>query len=107
MAELSEDSEVASVALAALVKMVGLLCAELTVGSHRDDIDLIESCVRAKLHASVAGVSAASTAAGVALAHRLIEPVLRDVRERAEKQRARPASDTQDAAAEMPAGRLN
>ncbi len=83
MARNVEDVDATAVALASLVKMVGLLCAELVVGSHRDDIDLIESCVRAKLHASVNGVSPVSTAAGVALAHQLVEPVLRELRERA------------------------
>ena len=102
-----ENPEVAAVALASLVKMVGLLCAELVVGSHNDDIDLIESCVRAKLHASVAGVSGASTAAGVALAHKLVEPVLRDVRERAEKRRAPQASRLPESEGARPAGRLN
>ena len=87
MQKLAEKDEVAAVALASLVKMVGLLCAELTVGKHHDDVDLIERCVRAKLHAVVEGVSVASTAEGVALAHRLVEPVLRDVRERAQKLR--------------------
>ena len=45
------------VALASLVKMINLLAAELVVGRHREDIDLIESCVRAKLFAHVDGVS--------------------------------------------------
>jgi hypothetical protein len=79
-----EGKDIAAVAMASLVKMVGLLCAELTVGSHNDDFDLIENCVRAKLHASVRGVSPEATAAGVAVAHRLVEPVLRDLRARVE-----------------------
>ncbi len=85
MAKVVENVEVATVALASLVKMVGLLCAELVVGSHRDDIDLIENSVRAKLHAEVEGISGAATAAGVALAHQLVGPVLRDLRERAKR----------------------
>jgi hypothetical protein len=73
------------VTLAALVKLVNLLGAELTVGRHREDIDLIERSVRAKLYAHVEGVSASDHAAGVALAHSLVEPVLKRLRQRAEK----------------------
>jgi hypothetical protein len=73
------------VALAALVKLVNLLGAELVVGRHREDIDLVESSVRAKLFAHVEGVSASDHASGVAFAHSLVEPVLKDLRERANK----------------------
>jgi hypothetical protein len=79
-----DDPEAVAVAVASLVKMIGLLGAELVVGIHNDDIDLIETSIRAKLHATVAGVSPEATAAGVALAHRLVEPVLRDLRARVE-----------------------
>lgn len=79
-----EDPEATAVAVASLVKMIGLLGAELVVGTHHDDINLIEASIRAKLHATVEGVSPEATAAGVALAHRLVEPVLRDLRARAE-----------------------
>ncbi len=82
MAKIVEDPEVATVALASLTKMVALLAAELVVGIHRDDIDLLENAIRLKLFASVDGVSPEATAAGIALAHRLIEPVLRDLRAR-------------------------
>ena len=54
---------------------------------YREDIDLIERCVRTKLFAQVDGVSAGDHAAGVALAHSLVEPVLKDLRERVEKLR--------------------
>lgn len=84
MRKLIENPDVAAVALASLVKMVRLLGAELVVGSHNDDINLLESAVRAKLFASVDGVSSPDTAAGVARAHRLVEPVLRELRARAE-----------------------
>ena len=73
------------VTLAALVKLVNLLGAELTVGRYREDIDLIERCVRAKLFAHVDGVSASDHAQGVALAHSLVEPVLKELRERARR----------------------
>ena len=73
------------VTLAALVKLVNLLGAELTVGRHREDIDLVERCVRAKLFAHVDGVSAQDHAAGLALADSLVEPVLKDLRERTAK----------------------
>lgn len=104
MARVVEDCEVATVALASLVKMVGLLCAELVVGSHRDDIDVIENAVRAKLHADVDGISAGATAAGVALAHQLVEPVLRGLRERAKQLDAPQSSES---ARPCPAERLN
>jgi hypothetical protein len=79
------------VTIAALVKMVNLLSAELTVGRHREDIDLIEGCIRAKLFAHVDGVSASDHAAGVALAHSLVEPVLKDLRGRVERLAVAPA----------------
>ena len=72
------------VTIAALVKLVNLLGAELTVGKYREDIDLIERCVRAKLFAHVDGVSETDHASGVALAHTLVEPVLKQLRERVE-----------------------
>jgi hypothetical protein len=70
------------VAFAALVKMIDLMGAEMLVGKYREDIDVFENCVRAKLFAHVEGVSAESTAAGVALAQSLVDPVLRRLRER-------------------------
>ena len=70
------------VALASLIKMVNLLGAEMLVGKYREDIDVFESCVRAKLFAHVEGVNPEETAAGVALAHSLVDPVLRQLRER-------------------------
>jgi hypothetical protein len=70
------------VALASLVKMINLLGAELLVGKYREDIDVFENSVRAKLFANVEGVSAESTAAGVALAHSLLDPVLKNLRAR-------------------------
>ena len=88
MRSTTKPDDVTAVALASLTRMVGLLSAELVVGTHRDDIDLIEGCIRAKLHAQVDNVSPAATAQGVALAHCLVEPVLRDLRERAQRIRA-------------------
>jgi hypothetical protein len=78
---ISDAGEV-KVALASLVKMINLLGAELLVGKYREDVDVFEGCVRAKLFANVEGVSAESTAAGVALAHSLVDPVLKQLRER-------------------------
>jgi hypothetical protein len=82
MSDKTLGPETATVALASLAKLIGLLGAELVVGRHRDDIDVFEQCVRAKLFAHVEGVSREATAEGVALAHALVEPVLRDLRER-------------------------
>jgi len=73
------------VTLAALVKLVNLLGAELTVGKYREDINILEQCVRSKLFAHVDGISAVDHAAGVALAHSLIEPVLKNLRQRVER----------------------
>jgi hypothetical protein len=70
------------VAFASLVKLINLIGAEMLVGKYREDIDVFESCVRAKLFANVEGVSPEATAAGVALAHSLVDPVLRHLRER-------------------------
>src|ERR1700728_2177139 len=75
-------SDPVRVAIASLVKLVSLLGAELLVGKHRDDIDEFEQSVRAKLFAHVQGASPQDTAAGVALAHSLVEPVLASLRER-------------------------
>jgi hypothetical protein len=88
------DPEAATVALAALTKMVSLLAAELVVGQHSDDIDALEAAIRAKLFASVDGVSPEATAAGISLAHRLLNPVLRDLRSRVE---AKVSSEAQTA----------
>jgi hypothetical protein len=77
------NPDVTAVAMASLLKLVRLLGAELVAGRHRDDIDVFERCVREKLHANVEGVSSEATAAGVALAHSLIEPVLRSLRAQA------------------------
>lgn len=85
MTKMIENPEINTVALASLVKLVWLLGGELVAGSHRDDIDLFEKCVREKLHASVNGISPEATAAGVALAHSLVEPVLSALRVQAEK----------------------
>ncbi len=73
------------VMVASLLKLVNLLGAELTVGKYREDIDLIERCIRTKLFAHVEGVSESDHASGVALAHSLVEPVLKQLRERVEQ----------------------
>ena len=76
------DAGEVKVALASLVKMINLLGAEMLVGKYREDIDLFEASVRAKLYANVEGVSPEATAAGVALAQSLVDPVLKQLRER-------------------------
>ena len=106
MPKIVDDPEIATVAIASLTKMVSLLAAELVVGMHSDDINLIETCVRTKLFASVEGIGAEPTAAGVALAHRLVEPVLRDLRARVEA-RASAQAHAQAAAAAAPIGADN
>ena len=81
-------SDAVRVAIASLVKLVNLLGAEMLVGKHRDDVDAFEQSVRAKLYAHVDGASPQDTAAGVALAHSLIEPVLANLRERVRQNQA-------------------
>jgi hypothetical protein len=76
------DAGEVKVALASLVKLINLLGAEMLVGKYRENIDVFESCVRAKLFAHVEGVAPAETAAGVAMAHSLVDPVLKNLRER-------------------------
>ena len=66
------------VAIAALANLVRLLCAELVAGRHRDDIELLENAVRAKLNISVPGASANDLAAGLRLAHEILGPILRE-----------------------------
>ena len=78
---MSDNGEI-RVALASLVKMINLIGAEMLVGRYREDIDVFESCVRAKLFANIEGVTPDQTAQGVALAHSLVEPVLKNLRER-------------------------
>lgn len=81
-------SDPVRVAIASLIKLINLLGAEMLVGKHRDDVDAFEQSVRAKLFANIQGVSAEDTAAGVALAHSLIEPVLANLRERVKQVQA-------------------
>ncbi|MDR3571122.1 MAG: hypothetical protein P4L81_02905 [Candidatus Pacebacteria bacterium] len=76
------------VAIAALANLVRLLCAELVAGRHRDDIELLENAVRAKLNISVPGASANDLAAGLRLAHEILGPILARVREQALEVRA-------------------
>lgn len=104
MSMIVPTQEANTVALASLVKLVGLLAAELVAGKHRDDIDLLEKCVRQKLHASVEGISSEATAEGVALAHSLVEPVLRSLRVRA---REAPPRQQISTAAPSSTSRLN
>jgi hypothetical protein len=75
--------QVANVTLASLVKLVGLLSAEMVVGKYREDIDQLEAAIRRKLFATIPGASTEATAEGVALAHRLLDPMFRDLRARA------------------------
>ena len=98
-------SDPVRVAIASLVKLINLLGAEMLVGKHRDDVDAFEQSVRAKLFAHVQGVTPEDTAAGVALAHSLIEPVLANLRERVRQ--ARSASPPPFAAPDSSNRRLN
>jgi hypothetical protein len=105
-AALAADTGVTRVALASLVRMIHLLGAEMLVGKYRENVDVFESCVRAKLFANVEGVSPEATAAGVALAHSLVEPVLKQLRERVRVMQAADPAAASPEPARQP-GRLN
>jgi hypothetical protein len=66
--------------MACLLRAIGQLGAQ-ALGSRQDGVDNFEQELRATLFAHVEGVTAADTAAGVALAHALVEPILRRLRE--------------------------
>ena len=71
------------VALASLVKMINLLGAELLVGKYRENIDVFESLrARQAVRQCRGRRPPQETAAGVALAHSLVDPVLKHLRER-------------------------
>jgi hypothetical protein len=97
----------AQIAVASLVKLVSLLSAEMVVGKYRDDIDILENAVRRKCFATIPGASAEATAEGVAAAHRLLDPVFRDLRARAAllAQESQPAARTPQQA--VPRARLH
>ncbi len=102
------DAGEVKVALASLVKMINLIGAEMLVGKYREDIEVFESCVRAKLFANVEGVSPEQTAAGVAMAQALVDPVLKNLRERVRiLHAAETAAALSSASAGVPAHRLN
>ena len=91
------------VALASLLRVIDRLGARALDG-RRDDVDDLEREVRSTLFAHLDGVAPAETAAGVALAHTLVEPILRRLRERALHQSEPPEIDL----AALPViGRLN
>ena len=99
---MNTDTEAVRVTLASLVKMINLLGAEMLVGKYREDVDVFESCVRAKLFAHVEGASPEATAAGVAMAHSLVEPVLKELRERVRAVQATEAAIAAAAAVPIP-----
>jgi hypothetical protein len=55
----------------------------MEVGKFREDIDVLESAIRRKLFATIPGATPEATAEGVALAHKLLDPMFRDLRARA------------------------
>ncbi|MFG1463908.1 hypothetical protein V5F77_13520 [Xanthobacter sp. DSM 24535] len=74
---------VTKVTLAALLNLIRLLGAEMVAGKHRDDVDHLERALRAKLNFVQEGASEEDVAAGLALAHQLLTPVLRQIRAQA------------------------
>ncbi|OYX70238.1 MAG: hypothetical protein B7Y95_16220 [Rhizobiales bacterium 32-66-11] len=78
-----EIDAVTKVTLAALLNLIRLLGAELVAGKHRDDVDHLERALRAKLNFVRDGVDKDDAEAGLALAHQLLTPVLRQIRAQA------------------------
>ncbi|OYZ89116.1 MAG: hypothetical protein B7X99_20375 [Rhizobiales bacterium 17-65-6] len=79
----TEIDAVTKVTLAALLNLIRLLGAELVAGKHRDDVDHLERALRAKLNFVRDGVDKDDAEAGLALAHQLLTPVLRQIRAQA------------------------
>ena len=75
------------VTLASLLRLIDRMGDAALSGRGRD-IDEWEREVRSGLFAHLAGVGPAETAAGVALAHTLVEPILKGLRERAQPKTA-------------------
>ncbi|MFG1421602.1 hypothetical protein [Roseixanthobacter liquoris] len=78
-----EIDAVTKVTLAALLNLIRLMGAELVAGKHRDDVDHLERALRAKLNFVREGVDKDDAEAGLALAHQLLTPVLRQIRAQA------------------------
>ena len=70
------------VALASLLRVIDRLSARALL-ARCDGVEVLEREVRSTLFAHLEGVAPAETAAGVALAHTLVEPILRRLRDRA------------------------
>lgn len=80
-----EIDAVTKVTLAALLNLIRLMGAELVAGKHRDDVDHLEGALRAKLNFVREGVDKDDAEAGLALAHQLLTPVLRQIRDQARR----------------------
>ena len=101
MSRPTPDDDV-KVTLAALLHLVRLLSAELVAGKHREDINRVESAIRAKVNQiAVQGVSAEAVARGLAYAHELLEPVLANVRAQAASANAAKPSPERTQAEEL------
>jgi hypothetical protein len=101
------DSQVSAdsvrVTMACLLRLIEQLGVQALSG-RQDGVDNFERDVRSQLFAHLADVRAGETAAGVALAHTLVEPILRRLREASDPRRdATPF----DRAEPPPAGKLN
>jgi hypothetical protein len=79
------NGDTVRIILATLLRVIDRLGAR-ALGERPDDLDKLEREVRSTLFAHLADVNAADTAAGVALAHTLVEPILRRLRDRASLQ---------------------
>ena len=74
------------VAMASLLRVIDRLGARALAGPP-ETVDELEREVRSTLFAHLDGVEPAETAAGVALAHTLVEPILHRLRERVRENR--------------------
>ena len=100
--EINDPKDVALVALTNLIRLMG---AELVAGCHRDDVDLLERAVRAKVgDVTVVGGSAELAGAGIALARSHVERALAQIRVQADEART---TDLKKAALLDPAGAID
>jgi hypothetical protein len=86
------------VTIAALANMVRLLCAELTAGQHRDDVETVIGAVRAKLNVVVTDASPEILVEGLKRAHEALNPVLAQVRAQAAEARQKDMAVASDGA---------
>ncbi len=76
------------ITIALFANLIRLLGAELVAGAHRDDVDILESAIRAKVNVSVVGATPERLAAATKQAHEILTPVLARIRWQAQEKNA-------------------